>query len=255
RVRSSVALVWVSTSGGHGRWTSIRDRSVKEEQHIWFGIARLDAQATAEEGFVMAAATLINLNGLQNVTFSTIFVPLYEIPPPLLLSNSSIATPPSPAPTAESPIVVVKKRNGVIAGLAIGLGVVGALWVLQMLLLAWLWMRFVSKGRWRVGQEGGKGSADGLMKYSKGGDVAANDDKLINDISEWLDKYKVYKMEELKQATDDFGQSSLIKGAVYKGIIDGEVFAVKKMKWNARDELKILQKVWPNWTHSFSFKL
>ncbi|RWW38093.1 hypothetical protein BHE74_00056701 [Ensete ventricosum] len=111
-----------------------------------------------------------------------------------------------------------------------------------MLLLAWLWMRFVSKGRWRVGQEGGKGSADGLMKYSKGGDVAANDDKLINDISEWLDKYKVYKMEELKQATDDFGQSSLIKGAVYKGIIDGEVFAVKKMKWNARDELKILQK-------------
>ncbi|RZS26192.1 hypothetical protein BHM03_00059502 [Ensete ventricosum] len=58
RVRSSVALVWVSTSGGHGRWTSIRDRSVKEEQHIWFGIARLDAQATAEEGFVMAAAVV-----------------------------------------------------------------------------------------------------------------------------------------------------------------------------------------------------
>ncbi|RWW72783.1 hypothetical protein BHE74_00019385 [Ensete ventricosum] len=49
RVRSSAALVWVSTSGGHGRWTSVRDRSVKEEQQIWFGIARLDAQATAEE--------------------------------------------------------------------------------------------------------------------------------------------------------------------------------------------------------------
>lgn len=203
-----------------------------------------DTYSSVAASFGTDAQTLINLNGLQS-PFSTIFVPLYEIPPPLLLSNASIASPPSPAPTAESPTVVVKKRNGVIAGLAISLGVVGALWVLQMLLLAWLWRRFVSKGRWRVGEEGGKSSADGLMKYSKGGEVAANDDKLMNDISEWLDKYKVYKVEELMQATDDFGQSNLIKGAVYKGIIDGEVFAVKKMRWNAREELKILQKVWP----------
>ncbi|RZR89793.1 hypothetical protein BHM03_00017582 [Ensete ventricosum] len=50
RVRSSTALVLVSTSGGRERWTSVRDRSVKEEQQIWFGIARLDAQAVAEAG-------------------------------------------------------------------------------------------------------------------------------------------------------------------------------------------------------------
>ncbi|CAD5192493.1 serine/threonine receptor-like kinase NFP [Musa acuminata AAA Group] len=201
-----------------------------------------DTYSSVAASFGTDVQTLINLNGNQSA-FSTIFVPLYEIPPPLLLSNASIATPPSPAPTAESPSVVVKKRNGVIAGLAIGLGVVGALWVLQMMLLAWLWRRFVSKGRWGVGEERGKSSADGLMTYSRGGEVASNDDKLINDISEWLDKYKVYKVEELMQATDDFGQSNHIKGAVYKGIIDGEVFAVKKMKWNAREELKILQKV------------
>ncbi|RWV97111.1 hypothetical protein GW17_00040122 [Ensete ventricosum] len=50
RVWSSAALVWASTSGGRERWTSVRDRSVKEEQQIWFGIARLDAQAAAEAG-------------------------------------------------------------------------------------------------------------------------------------------------------------------------------------------------------------
>ncbi|RWV93572.1 hypothetical protein GW17_00043967, partial [Ensete ventricosum] len=50
RVRSSAALVWVSTSGGRGRWTSVRDRSMKEKQQIWFRIARLDAQAAAEAG-------------------------------------------------------------------------------------------------------------------------------------------------------------------------------------------------------------
>ncbi|RRT34547.1 hypothetical protein B296_00054604 [Ensete ventricosum] len=35
---------------GRRRWTSVRDRSMKEEQQIWFGIARLDAQAAAEVG-------------------------------------------------------------------------------------------------------------------------------------------------------------------------------------------------------------
>ncbi|RWW20595.1 hypothetical protein GW17_00015290, partial [Ensete ventricosum] len=42
------ALVWASTRGGRGRWTSVRDRSVKEKQQIWFGIARLYAQVAAE---------------------------------------------------------------------------------------------------------------------------------------------------------------------------------------------------------------
>ncbi|RRT57930.1 hypothetical protein B296_00045216, partial [Ensete ventricosum] len=50
RVRSFAALVWVSTSGDRGRWTFVHDRSVKEEQQIWFRIARLDAQAAAEAG-------------------------------------------------------------------------------------------------------------------------------------------------------------------------------------------------------------
>ncbi|RWW26297.1 hypothetical protein GW17_00009334 [Ensete ventricosum] len=36
--------------GGRGRWTSVRDRSVKEKQQIWFGISCLDAQAAAEAG-------------------------------------------------------------------------------------------------------------------------------------------------------------------------------------------------------------
>ncbi|RWW37554.1 hypothetical protein BHE74_00057318, partial [Ensete ventricosum] len=50
RVRSSAALVWASTSGGRERWTSVRDCSVKEEQQIWFGIARLNAQEATEAG-------------------------------------------------------------------------------------------------------------------------------------------------------------------------------------------------------------
>ncbi|RWW64911.1 hypothetical protein BHE74_00027826 [Ensete ventricosum] len=49
RVRSSATLVWASTGDDRGRWTSVPNRSV-EEQQIWIGITRLDAQAAAEEG-------------------------------------------------------------------------------------------------------------------------------------------------------------------------------------------------------------
>ncbi|RZS07726.1 hypothetical protein BHM03_00038604 [Ensete ventricosum] len=50
RVRSSTTLVWASTGDGSGRWTSVPNRSIEEEEQIWFGIARLDAQAAAKEG-------------------------------------------------------------------------------------------------------------------------------------------------------------------------------------------------------------
>ncbi|GFP83762.1 hypothetical protein PHJA_000519700 [Phtheirospermum japonicum] len=57
-----------------------------------------------------------------------------------------------------------------------------------------------------------------------------------------LDKYKVFKLEELKMATKGFDDKCLIQGSVYKGCIDGEWFSIKKMKWNAYEELKILPK-------------
>ena len=71
-------------------------------------------------------------------------------------------------------------------------------------------------------------------------DVEVN---LMADLSDCLDKYKMYKMEQLWEATNGFDEECLIQGSVYKGTIDGEVLAIKKMKWNAREELKILQKV------------
>lgn len=66
---------------------------------------------------------------------------------------------------------------------------------------------------------------------------------LLADVSDCLDKYRVFKIEELREATDDFSESCLIQGSVYKGSINGDIYAIKKMKWNACEELKILQKV------------
>ncbi|CAL5373796.1 unnamed protein product [Camellia sinensis] len=70
----------------------------------------------------------------------------------------------------------------------------------------------------------------------------ALDVKFVADMLDCLDKYKVFGIEELRQATNGFDERWVIQGSVYKGCIDGVIYAIKKIKWNACEELKILQK-------------
>lgn len=129
--------------------------------------------------------------------------------------------------------------------MAIGLGVVGGLWLLQLLLLACLWRRLKAEDRQGEAVVSGDGGEAGrsAKSASGGGGGGGGERFLVSDISEWLDKYRVFKVEELERATGGFDDAHLIQGSVFKADIGGEVFAVKKMKWNACEELKILQKV------------
>ncbi|KAL6899524.1 hypothetical protein ACP4OV_006182 [Aristida adscensionis] len=215
-----------------------------------------DTYASVAAAFAVDARSLVALNGPEpdpaTRQFPEILVPLRrQVPqwlPPIVRQNNASSTPASPPPSnSPAPAAVSKDRNGVVTGLAVGLGVVGALWLLQMLLLACLWRRLKAKGRrgdavsTGDGVEGGrfaKGSSGG-----GGGGVGPAERFLASDISEWLDKYRVFKVEELERGTGGFDDEHLIQGSVYKATIDGEVFAVKKMKWDACEELKILQKV------------
>ncbi|KAG6529504.1 serine/threonine receptor-like kinase NFP [Zingiber officinale] len=190
-----------------------------------------DTYASVAASFATDVPTLIALNGPQNGTFSVIFVPLYQIPPPLLLSDSSPA--PSSSPDVEN------DRDGVITGLAIGLGITGFLLLLSVISL-WISTSKDGKSSSSNNELASATNNAGKMEFAV---RSSEEDKLIGEISEWLDKYKVYSIEELKRSTCDFGPSCRVKGSVYKGIMHGEAFAIKKMKWNASDELKILQKV------------
>ncbi|CAN6715681.1 unnamed protein product [Malus baccata var. baccata] len=51
-----------------------------------------------------------------------------------------------------------------------------------------------------------------------------------------------FGIEKLREATDGFRENSLIEGSVYKGFVNGDFFAIQKMKWNACEVLKILHK-------------
>lgn len=62
----------------------------------------------------------------------------------------------------------------------------------------------------------------------------------LSDISRGL---KVYEFEELLSATENFSCKCRIKGSVYRGIINGDVAAIKKMKGNVSEEINILKSI------------
>ncbi|KAL5980165.1 hypothetical protein ACLOJK_036632 [Asimina triloba] len=53
----------------------------------------------------------------------------------------------------------------------------------------------------------------------------------------------VYKFEELQNATNSFSDDVIIKGSVYHGVINGDSAAIKKMKGDVSNEIKILNQV------------
>ncbi|KAL3328981.1 hypothetical protein AABB24_036210, partial [Solanum stoloniferum] len=187
--------------------------------------------------FRVTPQSITQINGNNTKILDTLFIPLSNLPN-LTQPASSNTPPPPPPPASPAPVNQENDRKGTVIGLAIGLGVCG---VLLILVLGLFYREKTAKKEGYSDVERQKSLYVGSKKGSfVDKDVEVN---LLADVSECLDKYKMYKMEQIWEATDGFDEGCLIQGSVYKGTIDGEVFAIKKMKWNAREELKILQKV------------
>lgn len=65
---------------------------------------------------------------------------------------------------------------------------------------------------------------------------AGFEDKLMADVAACLDKYKLFKIEELRKG---FHAGFIIKG----GCIHNQLYAIKKIKWDAYEEFNILHKL------------
>ncbi|KAI5397364.1 serine/threonine receptor-like kinase NFP [Lathyrus oleraceus] len=183
--------------------------------------------------FGASEKSIVDVNGQKLHDYDTIFVPVTKLP---VLKQPSTVDVPSPAPSGNSNDGGDDK-SGIVRGLGIGLGILGFLLIL--ILGIWLYREILFKKEEKgkdlyFGEKGKKG--DDHKK--KGMDV-----NFMANVSDCLDKYRVFGHDELVEATDGFDESFLIQGCVYRGEIDGQVYAIKKMKWNAYEELKILQKV------------
>ncbi|XP_050372083.1 serine/threonine receptor-like kinase NFP [Argentina anserina] len=175
--------------------------------------------------FGVQAKSIVEVNGNITQPFDTIFIPVTQLP---VLSQPIVS--PSPPGTKN-------ERKGVITGLAVGLGITGFLLILVVGVVI-----FGGGLKRRRGTDEEKNlnvyKSGTIDKMAKEMEVS-----LMADVSDCLDKYRVFGIEELREATNGFGNNCLIEGSVYKGNINGVVYAIKKMKWNACEELKILQKV------------
>lgn len=180
-----------------------------------------DTIATIASRFGATVNSIVEANGDGIRPSDTVFVPVSQLPG---LTQ--------PAPTVNASFGGRSdRRRGEVIGLGIGVGVCGLFLILMGGFLAYR----ESSWKKRVGKN--KNFDAESKKLDKVGV------SLMADVSDCLDKYKVYKIEDLKEATDGFDERWVIEGSVYKGCIDGKQYAIKKMKWNACEELKILQKV------------
>ncbi|KAL2522927.1 LysM domain receptor-like kinase 4 [Forsythia ovata] len=64
-----------------------------------------------------------------------------------------------------------------------------------------------------------------------------------DSISSIAQSLKVYTFEELRAATEDFSPACLIKGSVYRGSINGDFAAIKKMNGDVSKEINLLNKI------------
>nr|GLL41128.1 serine/threonine receptor-like kinase NFP [Ipomoea trifida] len=201
---------------------------------ITYPVQISDTPATIAAKFGTTPQALIDVNGNNIGPNSTIFVPVSRLPNITQPANSS----PAPAPAV---IVRNRDRKGAVIALAILLGVCVALLVGVIGFCVYRENKR-EKERGEYADVARRESEFGKIKESsvKDKEMEVN---LMADVSDCLDKYKVYTMEQLWEATDGFNDNCLIQGSVYKGSIAGDMLAIKKLKWNAREELKILQKV------------
>lgn len=180
----------------------------------------LDNISSIASRFGSTTKGIVDVNGDNIRPLDTIFVPVSRLP-------ELTQPPPTSVPRGQRR----KERKGKVIGLGIGLGVCG----IFLILMGGFWAYRESLLKKRVWKD------KDIDRGSKRNDQV--EVSLMADVSDCLDKYKVYRIEELDEATDSFDERCLIQGSVYKGYMDGKHYAIKKMKWNAYEELKILQKV------------
>lgn len=73
--------------------------------------------------------------------------------------------------------------------------------------------------------------------------IGEESEDLLDSLSDIAQSIKVYKFEELKQATNSFNPSCWISGSVYRATIKGDLAAIKEMDGDVSKEINLLQKI------------
>ncbi|KAL2499768.1 LysM domain receptor-like kinase 4 [Abeliophyllum distichum] len=196
------------------------------------------------EKFRVNTGSALKANGLseQDFTiypFTTLLVPLQDPPS----SSQVVGSPPQPSPPSSKtppsvpPSSGSSKKSwvfavvGVLGGLSIA-SVVGTI----------IFCMFFRKKKQKTKPASSSQSFESVEKpLNKKEDEESQD--FWDSISSIAQSLKVYTFEELRAATEDFSPACLIKGSVYRGSINGDFAAIKKMNGDVPKEINLLNKI------------
>jgi hypothetical protein len=227
--------------------------------------------------FNVSVADLEAANEINATTtlqpFTTLLVPLVRLPllssisfrpgssssaPTAAVSPSTQLSPPSLPPSASSSSGNGTSSKNLYVGIGIGLGiglVVASLIGICLVLVC----RRKMKKMMMVDSDAHGGGANASSSLLLASDVATKtaqsdtikeydggfQDVLLAEMSDVVgsDKPLVFSYEELRDATKDFSDAQRIQGSVFLGELRGTLVAIKQMKGNMTQELKILTQV------------
>ncbi|KAH1260388.1 LysM domain receptor-like kinase 4 [Glycine max] len=199
------------------------------------------------ERFGVSSETIVEANTLSSQQpiihpFTTLLVPLQDEPS----SNQTSEPSPPPSTPPPPPLSSSSGRSSKTWVYAV-VGVVGAIALISSVLCAIVFRTRYLKG-------GNKRKDDSLIVSDSFVAVAIEkpqEKKLEEEESENLaeiisgisESFKVYRYEELQSATNGFSPSCCIKGSVYRGFINGDLAAIKKIDGDVSKEIELLSKV------------
>jgi len=200
-----------------------------------------DTLSSISQKFGADLQNLKSLNGMNSTLtpYATVLVPVSQNPvlaqPPS--SSPSPPPPPPPATIGNNSTSGGGSNTGVVIGASLGgAAALGCIALFVFCVLRW---RDRSHKQTSI-SEGPKPPSDARIRSFGRENIKKN---LISDISDCIEKPFLYSVEDLQKATQNFSPLSNIDGSVYKGTIDGKDYAIKLMKGDISQELRLLQKV------------
>jgi len=200
-----------------------------------------DTLSSISQKFGADLQNLKSLNGMNSTLtpYATVLVPVSQNPvlaqPPS--SSPSPPPPPPPATIGNNSTSGGGSNTGVVIGASLG----GAAALGCIALFVFCVLRWRDRSHKQTGiSEGPKPPSDARIRSFGRENTKKN---LISDISDCIEKPFLYSVEDLQKATQNFSPLSNIDGSVYKGTIDGKDYAIKLMKGDISQELRLLQKV------------
>ncbi|KAK6128903.1 hypothetical protein DH2020_037342 [Rehmannia glutinosa] len=168
--------------------------------------------------------------------FTTLLIPLQDPP-----TSTQITAPQPPPPPSSTPPPSVPPPSGGSSKtwIYVVVGVVGGLFLASVVGA----VVFCKKKKKPETVASSSQTFESVTKpIGKDADDEDSQD-FLESISSMALSLKVYTFEELKSATENFSPNCLIKGSVYRGTINGDYAAIKKINGDVSKEINLLNKI------------